>query len=74
MGYRHYLYAVPKKQVAEIQECKTNEDWIDFAKRHDLQFMPTKIFSLLKKQRKYIEIMRINSATFSMKQRRLKYD
>ena len=35
MGYRHYLYAVPKNQVAEIQKCKTNEDWIDFAKLHD---------------------------------------
>ena len=35
MGYRHYLYAVPKKQVDEILECKTNEDWIDFAKLHD---------------------------------------
>lgn len=34
MGYRHYLYSVPKKQVAEIQACKTNEDWIDFAKRY----------------------------------------
>lgn len=38
MGYRHYLYAVPKKQVAEIQACKTNEDWIDFAKRHDYRY------------------------------------
>lgn len=28
MGYRHYLYSVPKKQVAEIQECKTHKDWI----------------------------------------------
>lgn len=35
MGYRHYLYAVPKKQVDEILECKTNEDWIDFAKLND---------------------------------------
>ena len=33
MGYRHYLYAVPKKQVAEIQACKTNQDWLDFAER-----------------------------------------
>lgn len=38
MGYRHYLYAVPKKQVAEIQACQTNEDWIDFAKRHDYRY------------------------------------
>ena len=28
MGYRHYLYAIPKKQVAEIQACKTNEDLV----------------------------------------------
>ena len=33
MGYRHYLYAVPKNQVAEIQTCKTNEDWCNFATR-----------------------------------------
>lgn len=34
MGYRHYLYAVPKKQVAEIQACKTNEDWCNFAENY----------------------------------------
>lgn len=34
MGYRHYLYAVPKKQVAEIQACKTNEDWCNFAEKN----------------------------------------
>lgn len=34
MGYRHYLYAVPKKQVAEIHACKTNEDWCNFAERY----------------------------------------
>ena len=34
MGYRHYLYALPKKQVAEIQACKTNEDWCNFAEKH----------------------------------------
>lgn len=34
MGYRHYLYAIPKKQVAEIQACKTNEDWCNFAEKH----------------------------------------
>ena len=34
MGYRHYLYAVPKKQVEEIQACKTNEDWCNFAERY----------------------------------------
>lgn len=34
MGYRHYLYAIPKKQVAEIQACKTNEDWCSFAESY----------------------------------------
>lgn len=34
MGYRHYLYAVPKKQVEEIQSCKTNEDWCNFAENY----------------------------------------
>lgn len=34
MGYRHYLYAIPKKQVAEIQACKTNEDWCNFAESY----------------------------------------
>lgn len=34
MGYRHYLYAVPKRQVSEIQACKTNEDWCNFAERY----------------------------------------
>lgn len=34
MGYIHYLYAVPKKQVAEIQACKTNEDWCNFAENY----------------------------------------
>ena len=38
MGYRHYLYAVPKKQVEEIRACKTIKDWIDFAKRHDYRY------------------------------------
>ena len=38
MGYRHYLYAVPKKQVEEIQACKTIKDWIDFAKRHEYRY------------------------------------
>lgn len=38
MGYRHYLYAVPKKQVAEIQACKTNDDLRNFAERHDYQY------------------------------------
>ena len=39
MGYRHYLYAVPKKQIAEIQVCKTNQDWLDFAKRHGARYI-----------------------------------
>ena len=34
MGYRHYLYAIPKNQVAEIQACVTNSDWCSFAERH----------------------------------------
>lgn len=34
MGYRHYLYAIPKSQVAEIQACKTANDLTEFAKRH----------------------------------------
>lgn len=38
MGYRHYLYAVPKKQTEEIRACKTTKDWIDFAKCHAYQY------------------------------------
>lgn len=38
MGYRHYLYAVPKEQVAEIQACKTANDLTEFAKRHDYPY------------------------------------
>lgn len=34
MGYIHYLYAISKKQVAEIQSCKTNEDWCNFAENY----------------------------------------
>lgn len=34
MGYRHYLYAIPKKQVEEIQACKTASDLTEFAKRY----------------------------------------
>lgn len=34
MGYRHYLYAIPKKQVVEIQACKTNAGWCDFAEKY----------------------------------------
>lgn len=63
MGYRHYLYAVSKKQVAEIQACKTNEDWIDFAKRHDYRYdkddewlPPYKVGKKLYELGKYSEI------------------
>lgn len=38
MGYRHYLYAVPKEQVAEIQACQTAKDLTEFAKRHDYPY------------------------------------
>lgn len=38
MGYRHYLYAVPKSQVAEIQACKTANDLTEFAKRHNYPY------------------------------------
>lgn len=38
MGYRHYLYTVPKKQVAEIRACKSNKDWIDFAERYGYMY------------------------------------
>ena len=34
MGYRHYLYAVPKNQVAEIHACKTNDDWCNFSENY----------------------------------------
>ena len=34
MGYRHYLYAVPKKQAAEIHACKTNDDLCKFAENY----------------------------------------
>lgn len=34
MGYRHYLYAIPKSQVVEIQACKTANDLTEFAKRY----------------------------------------
>lgn len=34
MGYRHYLYAIHKKQVAEIQACKTNDDLVKVAERY----------------------------------------
>ena len=63
MGYRHYLYAVPKKQVAEIRTCKTIKDWIDFAKRHgyrydedDEWFPPYRVGKELYELGKYSEI------------------
>ena len=63
MGYRHYLYAVPKKQVTEIQACKTNEDWCNFAERHDYQYdeddgwlSPYKVGKKLYELGKYSEI------------------
>lgn len=31
MGYRHYFYAIPKKQIEEIRNCKTNEEFCDWA-------------------------------------------
>ena len=68
MGYRHYLYAVPKKQVAEIQSCKTNEDWCNFADNYGYKvdrdccddgsgwFSPYKIGTELYELGKYSEI------------------
>ena len=63
MGYRHYLYAVPKNQVAEIQTCKTNDDWTDFAKRYgyrydedDGWFPPYRVGKELYELGKYSEI------------------
>lgn len=38
MGYSHYLYAIPKEQVAEIQACKTANDLTEFAKRHSYPY------------------------------------
>lgn len=68
MGYRHYLYAVPKKQVAEIQLCQTNEDWCNFADNYGYKvdwdccddrsgwFSPYKIGTKLYELGKYSEI------------------
>lgn len=68
MGYRHYLYAVPKKQVEEIQACKTNEDWCNFAESYGYKadrdccddgsgwFSPYKIGTELYELGKYSEI------------------
>lgn len=38
MGYSHYLYVIPKEQVAEIQACKTVNDLTEFAKRHSYPY------------------------------------
>lgn len=38
MEYRHYLYAIPKNQVSEIQACKTANDLTEFAKRHNYPY------------------------------------
>ena len=68
MGYRHYLYAIPKKQVAEIQLCKTNDDWCNFAENYGYKvnvdyyddgsrwFSPYKIGTELYELGKYSEI------------------
>ena len=68
MGYRHYLYAVPKKQVTEILACKTNEDWCNFAENYGYKvdwdccdggngwFSPYKIGTELYELGKYSEI------------------
>lgn len=34
MGYRHYFYAIPKTEIAEIRNCVTNEDFCSWAKNH----------------------------------------
>ena len=68
MGYMHYLYAVPKKQVTEIQACKTNDDLCNFAEKHGYKvdrdccddgsgwFSPYKIGTELYELGKYSEI------------------
>ena len=68
MGYRHYLYAIPKKQVTEIQSCKTNNDWCNFAENYGYEvdwnccddgsgwFSPYKIGTELYELGKYSEI------------------
>lgn len=68
MGYRHYLYAVPKKQVSEIQACKTNDDLCKFAENYGYKvdwdycddgsgwFSPYKIGTDLYELGKYSEI------------------
>lgn len=32
MGYRHYFYSVPKKEIEEIKQCKTKEKLLEWAK------------------------------------------
>lgn len=34
MGYRNFLQAIPKKEIAEIQKCKSNKDLVDFIKNN----------------------------------------
>lgn len=31
MGYRHYFYELPKAEIEEIKNCKTNDDFCDWA-------------------------------------------
>jgi hypothetical protein len=33
MGYRHYFYAIPKKQIEGIRNCKTNEEFCTWAEK-----------------------------------------
>lgn len=33
MGYRHYFYAIPKKQIEEIRNCKTNDEFCNWAEK-----------------------------------------
>jgi len=35
MGYRHYFHSVPKTEIAEIKQCKTNEEFCSWAKSKD---------------------------------------
>ena len=35
MGYRHYFYSIPQTEIAEIKQCKTNEEFCEWAKNKD---------------------------------------
>ena len=35
MGYRHYFHSVPKTEITEIKQCKTNEEFCVWAKSKD---------------------------------------